>query len=239
MAGGPKGGIDIVGDAKGGVDMTATNGGDADDWSWTAAKDGFYSTRSAYEVIYKTRQERPASEAINDILSKVWKSPVPHKVRVTAWRTLRDRLPTCDNLRRRNILVDEVDLGCACFHNEETINHFLLHCPKTEKVWDDILRWLGMCFVRPPNVVSHFLSFTNLGNRKRSRKFLLALWCCVNWVVWRCRNVSRFENKGWDIHKVVSEIKVRMWSWGKIFDFLDLDSNLEGWLADASSLVTL
>ncbi|XP_057770246.1 uncharacterized protein LOC130990064 [Salvia miltiorrhiza] len=119
--------------------------GAADDWSWTAAKDGFYSTRSAYEVIYKTRQERPAPEAINDILSKVWKSPVPHKVRVTAWRTLRDRLPTCANLRRRNILVDEVDLGCnACFHNEETIDHFLLHCPKTEKVWEDILRWLGV-----------------------------------------------------------------------------------------------
>ncbi|XP_057775020.1 uncharacterized protein LOC130993998 [Salvia miltiorrhiza] len=203
-----------------------------DDWFWSAAKDGIYSTKSAYEAIKETRQERQNSEAINEILSKVWKSPVPLKARVMAWWTLRDRLPTCANLRRRNIVLNEVDTGCnACFHSEETINHLLFHCPKTEKVWDDIFRWLGICFVRPQSVVSHFLLFTNFGNRKESRKFLPALWCCVVWVVWRCRNASRFEGKGWEISKVVSEIKVRMWGWGKIFGFLNSDLSLDDWIA--------
>ncbi|XP_057773783.1 uncharacterized protein LOC130993078 [Salvia miltiorrhiza] len=157
---------------------------------------------------------------------------VPHKAMVLAWRLLRNRLPTCDNLRRRNILVGESECSCnACILNMETANHIFLHCPKTERVWDGIFQWLGMNFIRPHCVASHFIQFVQLGKGKRSEKLLEAVWSCTCWLVWKWRNESRWEGKNWDIKDAIMEIKARIWSWNKIFNYFESDLNFSSWMS--------
>ncbi|XP_057791178.1 uncharacterized protein LOC131008308 [Salvia miltiorrhiza] len=136
-------------------------------------------------------------------MAKIGEQMRPQKAKVTAWRALRDRLPTCANLRKRNIMIDEVEMNCnACFESVEDINHTLLCCPKASAIWDGISRWIGFQTARPQVVQDHYLALSHLGNGKKSKKFLKSLWVCTVWILWRHRNASRFDRKGWDIPEV-------------------------------------
>ncbi|XP_057803470.1 uncharacterized protein LOC131018781 [Salvia miltiorrhiza] len=107
----------------------APNAGCADGWTWIASPDGQYSTKSAY--IKATRNETTMSIINKETLARVWDTPAPQKAIVTTWRILRNRLSTCDNLRKRNVPLGEEELKCnACIHQKETTNHFFLLCPK-------------------------------------------------------------------------------------------------------------
>ncbi|XP_057788765.1 uncharacterized protein LOC131005725 [Salvia miltiorrhiza] len=150
---------------------------------------------------------------------------------VLTWRLLKNRLPTCDNLKRRMVLTDEGECGCnGCLQQLETAHHAFLQCPKTTKVWDGILEWLGINFVPPQGVADHFAQFSHLCVNKRSENFLMALWSCTCWLIWKWRNESRWEGKTWEIPKAIMEIKARMWSWNKIFKIIEVDVSLACWM---------
>ncbi|XP_057803544.1 uncharacterized protein LOC131018864 [Salvia miltiorrhiza] len=141
------------------------------------------------------------------MLKRVWDTPTPQKARVTSWRILRNRLPTCDNLRKRNILVGEEEgWSNACCNQFESIAHVFLTCPKSEAVWIKMQKWLRVSAPHPQNIIAHFDAFTNMG-KKKSCKFLSALWMCVNWMLWKYRNDSRFDDKTWEIQSFIREIR--------------------------------
>ncbi|XP_057771186.1 uncharacterized protein LOC130990997 [Salvia miltiorrhiza] len=197
--------------------------GNKDGWIWKAASDGKYSTKLAYACIEEHKNRSALAPTVKDLL-KMWGTATLQKARVAAWRVLRNRMPTCDNLKMRNIPLDEVDSMCsACFQHNESTNHLFLLCPKTEKVWDEIQRWLGLSTIRPQLVTTHFESFTNLGMGKKNEKFLTALWMCTVWQLWKRRNDCRFDGKAWETKKLFFEIKAIMWSWVKIFNLLDVE----------------
>ncbi|XP_057793138.1 uncharacterized protein LOC131009746 [Salvia miltiorrhiza] len=144
---------------------------------------------------------------------KIWNAPAPYKARVTAWRCLRNRLATCDNLIKRKVALQVEDSWCnSCVAHEETAAHLFLHCPKAGQVWDLIQQWIGQRTARPQGILQHFSIFVHGGKGKSSRKFLKALWICTIWLIWKNRNVSRFEGKVWDAQHMALEIKGRMWS---------------------------
>ncbi|XP_057770722.1 uncharacterized protein LOC130990509 [Salvia miltiorrhiza] len=104
--------------------------GKKDGWRWKPAKDGAFSTKSAYETIKMAKGEPDAG--YNKALAKVWEAPNPHKARVTAWRSLRNRLATCDNLLKMNVPIEIEERWCnACVAYEETVEHIFLHCPES------------------------------------------------------------------------------------------------------------
>ncbi|XP_057786471.1 uncharacterized protein LOC131011494 [Salvia miltiorrhiza] len=147
------------------------------------------------------------------------------------WRIMRNRLPTCDNLVKRRIPLGEEEVLCnACCQREESAQHLFLRCPKTEMVWNEIQKWVGVDSVRPDNVEAHFEAFSNLGTRKTSSKFLSVLWACTTWLIWKGRNESRFESKNWEIAKMLGGIKARLWSWNKIFNLLEGEVSFHDWM---------
>ncbi|XP_057770796.1 uncharacterized protein LOC130990592 [Salvia miltiorrhiza] len=107
--------------------------GSADKWIWRAHKEGVYTAKSAYQAIREQREERMADPEEMKSFADLWDTPAPQKVRVTAWRVFRNRLPTCDNLTRRNVLLGEVEKGCvACFYLQESTTHLFVECPKSK-----------------------------------------------------------------------------------------------------------
>ncbi|XP_057792983.1 uncharacterized protein LOC131009585 [Salvia miltiorrhiza] len=168
-----------------------------------------------------TRNAETPTTFNKEMIAKVWDTPAPQKARVTAWRILRNRLPICDNLRKRNIpMVDEEIMCNMCFHQIETTNHLFLLCPKTGVVWDEIQRWLGVSAARPHCAVSHLDFFAHLGRGKKSQKFLTALWICIIWLLWKRRNESRFEGKAWDIKNTI-------YDWGCESKNVELEQNFQ------------
>ncbi|XP_057811561.1 uncharacterized protein LOC131025790 [Salvia miltiorrhiza] len=201
-----------------------------DGWDWKAMKDGRFSTKSAYEALVATRSDSSAVTYQNETSGKIWDAPAPFKARVTAWRCLRNRLATCDNLIKRKVALQVEDSWCnSCAAQEETAAHLFLHCPKTEQVWDLIQQWVGQRTARPQGILQHFFIFVHGGRGKSSKKFLKALWICTVWLIWKSLNESRFEGKVCDAQKLVLEIKGRMWSWNHSFGTTVSDACFSKW----------
>ncbi|XP_057811921.1 uncharacterized protein LOC131026169 [Salvia miltiorrhiza] len=198
--------------------------GTKDGWIWEASKDGRYSIKSVYEVIKAQRSENGLQRSDMKVLASVWKTPAPQKAIVTSWRLLRNRLPTCDNLRKRKINMSEEDLQCCfCQDHEEDTNHMFISCPKTQELWDEIQRWTGISTAQPFAAAAHWLNFSECGQNKKGRKLLKAIWMSCCWLLWKRRNEIRFEGKTWEVNNLILEIKVRVWSWNKIFGVVDFD----------------
>jgi len=80
-------------------------------------------------------------------------------VSVFAWRLFCDRLPTKDNLYRRRIIQEDVQLrvfGCGMI---ESAYHIFLHCDVFDQVWHVVHHWLGVSLVNPLTISEHYLQF--------------------------------------------------------------------------------
>jgi len=58
----------------------------------------------------------------------VWLNEVPLKVFIFAWRILRNRVPTRDNLWKRRILVVNEQVCTANCDNNEDVHHLFVKC---------------------------------------------------------------------------------------------------------------
>ncbi|GAU12279.1 hypothetical protein TSUD_141870 [Trifolium subterraneum] len=104
-------------------------------WVWCPDPGGGYSVRGAYDLL--TFRDDQAVDATTELL---WHKQVPLKVSVVAWRLLRNRLPTKDNLVGRNIINQDSHFCVAgCGGVETSIicpfpARFLLPCGVCSKI---------------------------------------------------------------------------------------------------------
>jgi len=105
---------------------------------------------------------------------------VPLKISLFAWRLLRDRLPTTDNLIKRHFLHPNAQLcvgGCGMI---EDAKHLFLSCDFFGKLWYGISNRLGYNIVFLENVSDHlyqFGTFSGFSNSKHSALNLIWLSC--------------------------------------------------------------
>jgi hypothetical protein len=86
---------------------------------------------------------------------------VPLKVSIFAWGFMANRLPTKDNLFKREIVnVDSQFCTLVCGF-EEFLSHLFFVCKSSHKVWCAEL-WLRTQGVSPNIVLAHALAFSGL-----------------------------------------------------------------------------
>ena len=90
-----------------------------------------------------------------------------------AWHLFRDRLPTKDNLYRRNVLAADAQICAGECGLSKTTSHLFLHCNFFGLVWNHILWWLGVVAVLPNEAAAHFYQFSFLGGAAKSRESIL------------------------------------------------------------------
>jgi len=81
----------------------------------------------------------------------VWHKNVPLKISLFAWRLLRNRFPTRDNLFKRGIIPY---YGCG---NVGSIDHLCLSCNVTSSLWGLVCNWLGLNSVYSLRISDHFI----------------------------------------------------------------------------------
>ncbi|XP_057774855.1 uncharacterized protein LOC130993835 [Salvia miltiorrhiza] len=178
------------------------------------------------------RPRIPSSDSFE--WQQVWKAPVSLKVVTTAWKVLKQRMATCDNLQRRQVLISSSEARCTlCKLNEESIEHLFFDCQKAVEIWNEILIWIGKLAVNHHTAKDHFLAFTNLG-RKEDISFLTCVWICTIWCLWKLRNGCKFNQELWSKDKMIAEIKSRLWSWRMAFDFKTPATVFRRWCAAAN-----
>ena len=104
---------------------------------WKETKSGCFSVKTVYRVALRLNQPQNAehSTAREDkkFRNKMWKLPIPPKVRNFMWRAYSDILPTSTNLCRRRVPV--ASTYTICQQHEETMAHVLWECPLPRNVW--------------------------------------------------------------------------------------------------------
>nr|ABN08507.1 Myb, DNA-binding [Medicago truncatula] len=88
----------------------------------------------------------------------IWHKPVPLKVSLFAWRLLRNRLSTKDNLVWRRVLQHDDNKCIGGCDVVETANHLFLSCATFGCVWSLVLRWLVISFVAQTRSVITFVN---------------------------------------------------------------------------------
>ena len=98
-----------------------------------------------YEVLNRIASESRPFPALS-----VWNLLVPLKVGFFAWEVSWGKGLTLDQLIKRGR-----PLANICYlseKEEETLNHLLVHCPKSKILWELILPIVGIAWVFPFSV---------------------------------------------------------------------------------------
>jgi hypothetical protein len=196
----------------------------SDSWIWRHGIGGGYSVRGAYSVL--TTLDGVTTAGASDL---IWHKQVPLKVSVLAWRLLRNRLPTKDNLVTRNIIPNDVRFcvnGCG---ELETANHLFLLCPVFAPLWTLTASWIGIAPACSELVHDHFTQFVaSLGGSRARRSFLQLVWLCCISVMWRERNNRVFKATGATIQQLLDKVKLFTFWWLKAHN-VHLGINIHRW----------
>ncbi|XP_057792978.1 uncharacterized protein LOC131009581 [Salvia miltiorrhiza] len=191
--------------------------GETDGWRWKASPNGVFSVKTAYKSLCLETNPSSSSREVLE-WKQIWKAPATFKAVTIAWKVLKGRLTTCDNLQKRNVAITNMEAICVlCKTKAEFIDHLFFECFKSEEIWKEIIRWIGKQAASQQKAKEHLLAFTNLGNKK-DVSFLSGVWICTIWCIWKERNDCKFNQKKWSKGKLVAEIKSRMWGWRMAFN---------------------
>ncbi|RVW69946.1 Transposon TX1 uncharacterized 149 kDa protein [Vitis vinifera] len=94
---------------------------------WNASKNGIFSVKSLYNTL-------DSGGAVPFLWRIIWSPCVPTKVGFFAWEASWGKVLTQDHLKRRGWSL--ANRCFLCCDDEETINHILIHCPKSKVLWN-------------------------------------------------------------------------------------------------------
>ncbi|GAU10332.1 hypothetical protein TSUD_422680, partial [Trifolium subterraneum] len=182
-----------------------------DMWLWRPDPIQGYSVRGAYQLL-TSHQPIP----LTDTEDLIWHKQVPLKVSIFAWRLLRNRLPTKDNLAHRGIITAEAQscvAGCGAL---ESAQHLFISCSTFGSLWMLVRSWLGVSLADPLDLTDHFSQFTfSSGSARARRSFLQLIWLLCVWTIWKERNNRLFRNSEQSVSQLMDQVKLHSYWWLK------------------------
>jgi len=114
----------------------------------------------------------------------IWHKNVLLKVSLFAWRLLRNRLSTKDNLFKRHAISHASKLCVTGCGSMESAHHLFLDCSFFCSLWHLMRSWLGLCSVDPNGISDHLVQFGHLAGASKSRRsVVLTIWFACSWVI--------------------------------------------------------
>ena len=112
---------------------------------WFPDSSHIFSCKSAFNKLRET--------LITNVFSPfkvIWKSPIPHKIKLFAWLVALGRVNTCDVLQKKRPNCTLNPSWCVmCKREEETVDHLFIHFSFGSRIWWKILRTFGLYWVVP------------------------------------------------------------------------------------------
>ena len=119
----------------------------------------------------------------------LWKSKLPHKIKVFFWLVVRNKILTKDNLKKRCWIGS---LNCCFCGVDESIDHLFFQCPIAQYMWRVIQVALNLRMI-PKNIKN---LYDNWLCKPKDKMAHLVLFGCgaLFWAIWRTRNDWCFGN---------------------------------------------
>jgi len=145
-----------------------------------------------------------------------WYKDVPLKVSVFAYRLLRNRLPTKDNIVRLGLITHEVNLCVSECGMVETTTHLFLNRVSFGSFWYMVHIWLSFSSVDLNVLHDHFIQCAYLIGDSKVLHFFMHLirFTCV-WILWNERNDRIFYNKKKSMTQLLNKVKLLSFWWLK------------------------
>lgn len=151
-------------------------------WKWKSS--GIFYTKSYYNVL----RSNMASKTFP--WKSIWGAKAPKRVNFFIWTSAWGKILTNDNLMRQEYVM--VNWYCMCQGHCETMDHILLHCPKTVRLCHYVVCSFGVQWVLPATVMDLLFSWRNwLG--KHSSSIWNLVPACLLWTIWKERNCRIFD----------------------------------------------
>ncbi|KAF5205698.1 Reverse transcriptase zinc-binding domain [Thalictrum thalictroides] len=161
-----------------------------DNWVWLPEKNGRFTVRSAYNCLSAENVLQTQTQVSNKSLwSTIWKLRVPHRIKLFAWKCIRNCLPTKSNLHFRNITKN--DLCPMCLMHSETLSHCLFTCPLISPIW--FASNLGIRFMGWDTTYSCLDIVNHFQNKTDFSDFLASL-SSIAYFIWMHRNNVVFNH---------------------------------------------
>ena len=193
------------------IDQTAvinTNAALGDSWVWGAEPSGIFSTNSAYNCI---KADQLPSQPITGF-RQLWEIKIPPTALAFAWRLLWDRLPSKENLIRRQIVLQN-DLCPFCQSQVESASHLFFSCHKIMPLWWEFYSWVKEVRALHSNPMENFLQHCSLAASRNSNRRRKVWWIVATRSIWNLRNDMIFNNQPFVISKLVDNSIFLTWSW--------------------------
>ncbi|XP_028078613.1 uncharacterized protein LOC114280444 [Camellia sinensis] len=111
-------------------------------WECPGAK-GTFSVSSYYRVLAHVEEVALPWKC-------VWVPGTPSKVAFFVWTAMLGRVLTLDNLIRRGHIL--VNWCCLCCGAAESVDHLLIHCLESSRLWMLVVATFGLGWVQPASV---------------------------------------------------------------------------------------
>lgn len=120
---------ELKGELYGCLSEVQITNGKEDEWQWTCVSNGAFTSSSAYEILCSSQT------SYDDVFRNFWCKNPPLKVVAFAWKVLRRRIPTKDQLARRINGGQNLNLSCClCNIEPESVDHLFFRCSFLHKV---------------------------------------------------------------------------------------------------------
>ncbi|XP_071709257.1 uncharacterized protein [Rutidosis leptorrhynchoides] len=171
---------------------------------WVHDSKGVYNVADGIRIILNS-----GNLVIPEWPKVVWNNNVPSKVALFHWLALKNSIPVRDVLSRRHILSVDQSTFCAwCLNEVETIDHLLMHCSWSSKIWTDLFRWWNFRWVLPESILLFSFDWYN-GMGIKANKFWRLIGPATMWAIWIARNDYIFNGKYTCRSVIVCNIKLK------------------------------
>jgi hypothetical protein len=165
-----------------------------DDWAWSLEKNGNFTVRSAYRLLITKRQDNlspSSSDAAGSVCwKKLWKLPVPPKVRSFWWRVINNYVRCRFNLKERH--MEDISFCKICGEEKETIYHALFECSWARAFWQELKQAIEIKILKlHPRSWASDLIDANLVPEEHTCMIL-----CGAWAAWTERNAIWHGEEG-------------------------------------------
>ncbi|XP_020969282.1 uncharacterized protein LOC110267813 [Arachis ipaensis] len=182
-----------------------------DHFVWPYRNDGQYSVKSGYQAAKEEKDTKEftmlgkasTSQNSKEIWERIWRLPVPEKVKMFLWKAVHGILPVNANLyQRKSALTPKCSI---CHEQDETIEHVLLLCPWTRAVW------FGSSIQIVPTaydvksfeewLINTIDKIKKLAGSEQDK--VLCKLGCVCWCIWKTRNQHIFQQTKLNPHNTI------------------------------------
>lgn len=144
--------------------------------------------------------------------NRIWKSWAFRKASITAWKIVKGRIATADELEKRGVSSGPNFLSCKlCLEDPESVSHLFFSCKMASSLWSSILKWLGVAMALHSNPFIHFLQFSDCLGKGKFSKIASSLWIITVWSIWTARNDTVFNNVVFNLDRVFVSIQIKLW----------------------------